>query len=341
MKQFGRYPNKFRKKQFKNLNNFKDKQFQNPIHTPSLAEGENMFKILKDFFGKHTDTEPVSVIPSIKIDLYKLNPSENVLVWFGHSSYFIQIDGKKFLVDPVLSGSASPVPGSIKEFKGADIYKPVDIPEIDYLLITHDHWDHLDYKTIQQIKGKVKIVICGLGVAQHFEHWNWDTSKIIERNWYDTIQLDDDFEITLTPSRHFSGRLLKRNRSLWTSYVLKTPTKQLFLGGDSGYSPHFKEIGNRFGEFDLAILECGQYNKKWPYIHSFPEDLLTEANDLNAKHVLPVHHSKFRLSQHPWYEPLERVTAAFNNQKIPLITPKIGEPIQLENLNQHWEKWWK
>jgi L-ascorbate metabolism protein UlaG (beta-lactamase superfamily) len=202
------------------------------------------------------------------------------------------------------------------------------MPAIDFLIITHDHWDHLDYKTIKQLKQKTDKVICGLGVAEHFLSWGWEKDRLIERNWWEAVNLAPGFRITLTPARHFSGRGFKRNVSLWTSYVLQTPSMKIFIGGDSGYAPHFKTIGDQFGPFDLAILECGQYNKNWPYIHSTPEEVVQEAKDLKAAQFLPVHHSKFKLAQHPWYEPVERLKALAGSFSI--ITPLIGEKVKLE-----------
>ncbi|NSL85563.1 MBL fold metallo-hydrolase [Chitinophaga sp. Mgbs1] len=340
-KKYGRFPDAGRKAYFNTLSNYKNGQFQNLIPTPALVEGENMMKVLWQFFGKHTDTEPSRPLPSVKTDLKSLAPEENVLVWFGHSSYFIQADGLKLLVDPVFSGNASPIRGSVKAFPGADIYHAEDMPEIDVLLISHDHWDHLDYPTMQLLKQKVKKVICGLGVAQHFEYWAWDKNKLVEKNWYQTETLGAGNTITLTPARHFSGRLLHRNISLWTSFVWQTPARKLFLGGDSGYGPHFKSIGTQFGPFDLAILECGQYNEKWPYIHSLPNEVVTEARELQAKNLMPVHHSKFKLAQHPWYEPLQWVTSLAEAAGVPVITPLIGEKVNLDQPGKTWNKWWE
>ncbi|MDE5491353.1 MBL fold metallo-hydrolase [Elizabethkingia meningoseptica] len=342
IKQMGQFPDNERKTFFETLSNYKNGQFHNLVPTPALAEGEKMTKVLWNFLKtKSTNTKPDKAIPYIRTDLKNLNPEENTLVWFGHSSYFFQLDGMTFLVDPVFSGNASPIPGSVTAFEGADHYKPEDIPEIDVLFISHDHWDHLDYKTVQSLKSKVKKVICGLGVAQHFEYWGWDKINIIEKNWYDSIDLGNGFKVTLTPARHFSGRLLKRNISLWTSFVLETPSQKLFLGGDSGYGPHFKAIGEKFGPFDLAVLECGQYGEKWPYIHTLMNEIMTEVKELKAKVFIPVHNSKFKLAQHPWYEPLEKVTAMAKEEKIPVVTPKIGEKVDLNHPDKNWEKWWE
>src|SRR5690606_1032338 len=163
--------------------------------------------------------------------------------------------------------------------------------EIDYLLITHDHWDHLDYKTVEKLREKVKTVICPLGVGAHLEHWDYDPAIIREEDWNQTIPLDAGFVVHTTPARHFSGRGFRRNQTLWTSYVLQAPSMRIFIGGDSGYDTHFAKIGEQFGGFDLAILENGQYSKYWKHIHTLPHEVLQAAADLNAKNVFPVHSS--------------------------------------------------
>jgi len=342
VKQLGQFPDDKRKDYFSTLSNYANGKFQNILNTPPLLEGESMTKALLNSLCKVENTSPRTELPFVVTDLKNIAPEENVLIWFGHSSYFIQIDGKKFLVDPVFSGNASPMPGSIKAFQGADYYKPEHMPEIDFLLISHDHWDHLDYKTVQALKDKVTTVICGLGTGQHFEYWGWEPEKIIEKNWWDSIDIADGFKITLTPARHFSGRLLNRNISLWTSFVLKTPTKNLFLGGDSGYGNHFTEIGDKYGPFDLAVMECGQYNEKWPYIHTLPDQLIGEIQELKAKNFIPVHHSKFKLAQHAWFEPVELATKNAEENQQPITLPLMGEKVDLNQLGKTtWKKWWE
>lgn len=340
-KQRGQFPDKKRRAYFKTLSNYKEGSFQNQIETPALLEGTSMIRVLWEFLRKSPNTLPEHEIPSVRTDLKKLALEEDVLIWFGHSSYFIQIDGKRFLIDPVFSGNVSPIPNSVSSFLGSNTYQVDDMPSIDVLLISHDHWDHLDYDTIQKLKGKVGKVVCGLGVGQHFEYWGWNKEKVIEKNWYDTVSLGAGFQIILTPARHFSGRLFKRNSSLWTSFVLKTPSKSFYLGGDSGYGPHFKDIGQKYGPFDLAVLECGQYNEKWPYIHSQPHEVLVEVSDLRAKNLMPVHHSKFRLAKHSWNEPLKLIAALAKETEVPLVSPKIGEPVALNALGKVWERWWE
>jgi len=340
-KKFGRKPSRKRLAITHNSPNFKDKQFQNLSPTPSFAEGVSMFSVLMEFiFKKGKRNKPVGIFPSIKTDLLSLHLHEDIIVWFGHSSYFLQIDGKKILVDPVFSGAASPIKATTRSFKGSDIYSAEDIPEIDYLFISHDHWDHLDYETILKLKPKIKTIICGLGVAEHLEYWGYDPSIIIEKDWNETVNLGDNFVVNTTPARHFSGRGFKRNQSLWMSFVLKTPSKNIYLGGDSGYDFHFKEIGNKFGPFDLAVIECGQYDKNWKYIHLLPEHMIPSAKDLKAKAVMPVHWGKFALANHDWDEPIIKISKNATIENVPLITPMIGEKI---NLNEEYTvvEWWK
>lgn len=339
---FGREPGLIRLEQMQKAGNYKDGKFQNIHFTPDLTEGYSMGGILYDqLFKDHPRKSPTVPIPSVKTDLKSLGKDEDVLVWFGHSSYFMQISGKRFLVDPVFSGNASPLPGTVKAFKGSDIYTAEDMPEIDYLLISHDHYDHLDYETILALKPKVKQVICGLGVGEHFELWGYSSALIQEKNWHESIDLGDGFKIDLTPARHFSGRGFKRNNTLWTSYVLQTPNGRIYVGGDSGYDTHFADIGNQYGPFDLAILENGQYNIAWHAIHMLPEEVLKAAQDLKAKRLFPVHSSKFRLGMHPWDEPLIKVSEFSKAAGMPLVTPMIGQPVYLNDSTQVFTEWWK
>ncbi|WP_026628339.1 MBL fold metallo-hydrolase [Dyadobacter alkalitolerans] len=339
--QFGRQPSGARLELIKKSPNYKDGKFQNESYTPDLAEGSSYSKVLiKFFFGKSKYNIPGATIPSQKTDLLHLDPSENVLVWFGHSSYFMQIDGKTFLVDPVFSGSASPVHFTTPSFKGSDVYDVEDFPNIDYLMISHDHWDHLDYPTILKLKAKVKTVITGLGTGEHFERWGYKTSMLIEKDWDQGADLGGGFRVDITPGRHFSGRGLSRNKALWVSFVLQTPTMKIFIGGDSGYDQHFKRIGEKFGPFDLAILECGQYNEAWKYIHMMPEETVTAAQELKATKLMPVHWSKFSLALHDWNEPIQRATTEAKKQNMPLVTPMIGQKVNLKGDNVFTE-WWK
>jgi L-ascorbate metabolism protein UlaG (beta-lactamase superfamily) len=338
---FGMAPGDQRLESMKKSPNYKDGKFQNIHFTPMMTEGYSLSRATYDFIvTKFPRQRPKDTIPSIKTDLLNLPKDRDVVVWFGHSSYFIQLAGKRFLIDPVFSGNASPVPNSNKSFIGTDIYTPADMPEIDYLLITHDHYDHLDYETIIALKGKVKKVICGLGVGAHFDSWGYDPGLTIEKDWNESVHLDDGITLHTATARHFSGRGITRNNTLWLSFILQTPDLKIYVGGDSGYDTHFAEIGEKFGGFDLAILDNGQYNLAWQAIHMLPEEVLKAAQELKAKRILPGHSSKFVLAQHPWDEPLIKITELNKTFQIPLATPMIGEPVNLNDKQQQFKQWW-
>ena len=341
---FGKKPSGERLALIQKSPQYKNGKFENNTFTPELAEGYGYFDVLKQFFFKKVDRKiPTDIIPSVKTNLHEISLDEDIMVWFGHSSYYIQLAGKRFLIDPVFSGNASPIYGTTKAFQGTDIYTVDDIPEIDYLLITHDHYDHLDYKTIMQLKPKIKKIITALGVGSHLEFWKFPVENIIEKDWHEKITLDQNLTLYTTPSRHFSGRSIKRCNTLWTSFVLETKDFKMYLGGDSGYDTHFAEIGNKYGPFDIALIDNGQYNPAWRYIHNLPEDVIKAMKDLKAKRVFPVHSSKFALALHPWDEPLIKVTELNANSEnpIPLITPMIGEKVELKNEKQEFKQWWK
>lgn len=341
MPTFGKKPSGKRLERIKRSPNYKNGAFQNLSFTPQLAEDASMPKILFEFlFSKKENLRPLLPFNFSKTDLKNLDPLENIYVWMGHSSYFIQIEGKRLLIDPVFSGNASPVKFTTKSFPGSDIYSTEDIPELDYLIITHDHWDHLDYETILKLNPKVKNVITGLGTGAHLEHWNYDPEKITELDWYESSDLGSGFKITAEPSRHYSGRTFVRSKSLWASFVFETPNRKIYIGGDSGYGTHFQSVGEKYDGFDLAILENGQYNKDWRYIHLLPEEFLIAAKDLKAKTIIPVHNSKFVLATHSWQEPLEKITKFNEAENLRLITPKIGEKIYWED-DSISEKWWR
>lgn len=320
--------------------NYRGGQFRNLSRTPNLAKGANFFSVLYKFiFRKSERARPKGNIPFVKTDLMSLEAAEDAIVWFGHSSYFMQIGGKSILVDPVFSGSASPIAGTTESFAGSDAYGVGDLPQIDLLLLTHDHWDHLDYKTIIGLKPKVKNVLTGLGTGAHLRAWGYDANIIIEKDWYETANFGD-LRFHVTPARHFSGRGLRRNGTLWVSFVLETRNRSIYIGGDSGFDAHFAEIGKRFGPFDLAILECGQYNHDWPYIHMLPEQIIPAAKALGAKAILPVHWGKFSLALHAWDEPVTKLTQYAAEARIPLWTPVIGEKINTDK-PQEFSKWWE
>jgi L-ascorbate metabolism protein UlaG (beta-lactamase superfamily) len=339
---FGTMPSGERLERIKASPQYSNGTFQNQSNTPQLTEGASFGSVLKEFLiEKKPRKKPSQTLPSVKTNLLQLRKEEDMLVWMGHSSYFMQVDGKTLLVDPVFSGSASPLSFTTRSFAGADIYTTDDIPEIDFLFITHDHWDHLDYDTIKKLQPKIKTIITGLGTAAHLERWGFKKAMIIEKDWNETATIAVGFSVTVTPARHFSGRTFSRNKAIWVSFVLQTPMHKIYLGGDSGYDDHFKLIGKEHGPFDLAVLECGQYDKSWKYIHMMPEETVQAAQELGAKKLLAVHWGKFSLSNHPWDEPVNRVYKAAAEKNMALLTPMIGERVNINDDTQVFSPWWQ
>ncbi len=338
---FGQLPKGERLERILKSPNYKDGEFRNINETPVLSTEKSRFGVMMNFmFRKKIDLAPEIDIPAIKTNLKDLKSDEDCLIWFGHSSYFMKINGKTFLIDPVFSDYASPFSFINKAFKGTTAFKAEDMPEIDYLVITHDHWDHLDYHTVLELKDKVHHVICGLGIGQHFEYWGYDADIITDLDWYEGLDLDEGWRMTATPARHYSGRGLKGNQTLWVSYALQTPALNVYIGGDSGYDEFYKEIGSKYGPFDLAILEQGQYNQDWNLIHILPDQVFEAAKELKAKSILPVHNSRFALASHPWYEPLNKMVENHKDYGIRVITPEIGEVVNVKDSTQTFCKWW-
>lgn len=327
---FGRSPRGARLVRIENSPNYKDGSFKNLEETPQLTSDKNKFSVMLDFlFEKRENTRPDLPMNVVKTDLKSLNSAEDLLVWFGHSSYYIQSGGLKFLIDPVFE-DASPVSFVNRPFQGTDVFHADDMPNIDYLIITHDHWDHLDYETVVKLRGRVGKVVCPLGVGEHFEYWGFNTAQIIEMDWDEKAEIDDDATIFCLPARHFSGRTLNGNKTLWASYVLQTNSDTIFLSGDGGYGKHIAQIAEKFPNLDLAILENGQYNENWKYIHMLPEDVFKTVQELKPRSFMTGHNSKYALAKHPWNEPMEKIALYAKQNSLPLLKPTIGEVVLLK-----------
>lgn len=339
-KQFGAEPTGKRLERIMKSPNYKDGAFQNQSHTSVMAEDASFWSVAKQYLKKVEGREPETNLPSVTTNLKQLSGDAPTVVWFGHSSYLIKAGGKTILVDPVFSGGASPIGGMVKSYKGANVYGVDDLPELDAVLITHDHYDHLDYETIVKLIPKTKHFYTSLGVGAHLEYWGVAPDKITEFDWWEQVAVDSNMTLTAAPARHFSGRKFARGKTLWASYILTVDTYKIYVGGDSGYDKHFKEIGRKFGPFDLAILENGQYNKAWRHIHMLPDETVMAAQELQAKVLMPVHNSKFTLALHPWKAPMEEVSREAQSHNVSITTPMIGEPVLV---GKHYpvQKWWE
>lgn len=342
---FGKLPSGERLKRLQASPNFRDGSFVNRVPKPHMVEGVSPLKMGWEFlFKKKERSRPENPLPVRKTDLLSLPPDRDVVIWLGHSALFLQMEGKRFLVDPNFTSYASPFFWRTYSFPGTDLYSVDEVPFIDFLLITHDHFDHLNYATIQAIKDKVGVVVCGLGVGEHLEYWGVPAEKIIETDWDESTALAADLTLHSLATHHFSGRTLwKQNPSLWLAFVLETPTRRLYLGGDSGYGAHFTEAGERFGPFDLAFLENGQYDPNWKYNHLSPEETLAAARELGAKRVIPIHAGRFVLANHPWDEPYSRLAELAGKDGLELVTPLMGDAVFLDELEpgKRYAHWWE
>ena len=339
---FGKVPDGARFEAIKRSPNYFGDGFQNLIPTPVLTDDRSFAsELIAYLFAKKDRPVPTLPIPSVKTDLQSLDRNSDVIVWLGHSSYFIQLGGKRILIDPVFSASAAPIPNANKSFDGSNPYTVENLPEIDYLLITHDHWDHLDYPTVTALRARTKTVVTGLGVGAHLERWGYDKERIHEADWYSVLESGDGFAIHVLPARHYSGRLFGRNKTLWAAYAITTANRRIFVSGDSGYGPHFSDIGLRFGGFDLVALDTGQYDERWPHIHMTPEEAAQAAEDLRAIALLPGHVGKFSLARHSWDDAYRRITAATEGRSYRLLTPIIGSNVVLDDQQQRFPRWWE
>lgn len=323
--------------------NYKDGKFQNLEETPMMHPDTSYFNVMREFMKKDESREPESELETVQFDKEAfLEPSNEIkVVWFGHSTVLLNIKGLIVITDPFFGERASPVSFmGTKKFSYSNDVKVEDLPEIDIVLISHDHYDHFDKKTIKKLNSKTASFIVPLGVEKQLLKWKIEEDKIIELDWWQQFKVNKELLVTMTPARHFSGRGLVRNKTLWSSYVIEAYGKRVYFSGDSGYGKHFKEIGDNFGPFDLTLLECGQYNESWAYIHMNPKETFLANKDLKGKKMLPLHWGKFKLSLHPWTEPIELLIESSNGNYIDILTPKIGELASINDSNS-FNYWWR
>jgi len=315
--------------------------FRNPLPTPRMAGDAGFLRTLAEYvLTPRPYASPEKPFPTTKPDLRSLPPDADRVIWLGHSSFFIQLGGMRILIDPVLSGSGGPISLSTRAFTGSDVLTPEELPDIDLLLISHDHWDHLDHRTLKTLRPRIAGVVCGLGNGAHLRRWGFEPSRIHEGDWGQAF-IFGPLTVRITEARHYSGRGFTTHKSLWCGFILETDSRRIFFSGDSGYGPHFARIGTEYGPFDLALLECGQYDRRWPFIHMKPEETAQAAEDLHARALLPAHNGKFCIAYHGWQEPFERVNAASKGKAFRLVTPLIGEEAAPWDGLAPSQRWWE
>lgn len=326
---------------------WRDGVFNNQVPTALIGfrDPGKLLPMLKDFFLLEVpDKEPAAPLPSRPVDPASLRDRDTALervTWFGHSSLLVEIDGKKLLFDPNFGATAAPLPFSPRRFPAAPVLGPGDLPDIDAVVISHDHFDHLDYPTLRRIAPRVGRFLVPLGVGAHLERWGIGPERVSELDWGDSAT-HAGITFICAPARHFSGRgMADQFRTLWASWVIKTGKRSLFNSGDSGYGPHFRAIGAAHGPFDIAFIECGQYDARWAAIHMTADEAVRAAGEVGARLMLPIHWGSFALAMHSWYDPVEKVTAEARKAGLAVTTPRLGEPVLLAG--PHWpaDAWWK
>ncbi len=308
------------------------------LYQPDFA---NTLDVISAFvFAPKIDTTPDSPIPVHPLDRDKLMANQADQIYrLGHSSVLMQLEQKWILTDPVLSERASPITWfGPKRFHQSPIAIE-DIPQLDMIIISHDHYDHLDKSTVLSLADQTKYFITPLKVGDRLIKWGIAPDKVVQLDWWQSIHLND-IELVATPAQHFSGRSLwDRDQTLWASWVIKGQAKRIFFSGDSGYFSGFKTIGERYGPFDLTLMEAGAYHELWPVVHMTPEQSVQAHLDLKGKLMMPIHNATFELSLHPWFEPLERISQLTQQLHIPLLAPQFGEQVLLDQpalANQWW-----
>lgn len=299
--------------------------------------------LLEWFFGAKAHRQPDQPVPveqRVAAD-FAVAPERLRITWLGHSCFLLEVDGIRILIDPVLGEFASP--GAL--FGVPRFFPPPlafdALPPIDAVIISHDHYDHLDHTTIAAFAARqvVPRFVTSLGVGSHLEAWGIPPDRIVELDWWEGTDVGG-VQVTATPARHFSGRLpFARNRTFWSSWVIAGSSARVFAGADSGYFPGFAEIGRRLGPFDVTLLEIGAYGEGWPDIHLGPEQAVAAHLDLGGRLFIPAHWATFRLAFHAWTEPAERLIVAADAAGIDYVIPRPGESVD-PSAPRRPERWW-
>ena len=344
---FGASPDKNSKRIIENSENFIEGKFRNIKSTYTNFRTSEKKATLKDWFFQDKDKNPLKPLPTIKFAGKDL--TEGTFVWLGHSTLLMKTEGLVVMTDPLFN-RASPLPafsskGKSNFFNGKPFAfeNPIvidDLPKVDIVIISHDHYDHLDSKAIKDLSDRVDQFFVPLGVGAHLKRWGVNSKNIKEFDWYDSKDYKN-VKFTLAPAQHFSGRgPTNGNSTLWGSWIVSSEKMKAYFSGDGGYSKTFKELGDQYGPFDIAFIENGAYNVDWSNIHMFPDEAVQASIDLKAKVLFPIHWSKFDLSNHPWDEPIIRITKEADKKNVTIATPMIGEVFDLSRLpkNPWWEK---
>lgn len=340
--QFGGSASKEKKAQYAKTGYYKDGQFINIEEFSLNLDCHSITEMLKKMWNRNENIEPKTDISVLPYSIPDETKDKTLVTWLGHSSFLIEANNKRILLDPIFSQNASPHPWlGVTRYSKKMPFTLDEIDRVDFVLISHDHYDHLDYMSIKKLKEKVSYFLVPLGIENHLTVWGIEPSKIKTFEWWQESQIED-IRFVFTPSKHMSGRgLTDQKATLWGSWVIESQEQKIFFSGDSGYGSHFKTIGEKYGPFDLGLIECGQYDELWPDVHMMPEQAVTAAQDIKAKKILPIHWASFTLANHSWTDPIERVTSAAMKNQLPITTPQIGETVDLKGKKFPVKRWWE
>ncbi|WP_249929395.1 MBL fold metallo-hydrolase [Planococcus maritimus] len=338
----GASPDKRQRDRFSGLPNYNEGKFANDEEETAIDLSGGLSMLKDSLFAGEVERTPLAMLPVAEVDWARIESPQDSVTWFGHSTFLLSIDGRKLFIDPMLGNRASPLSFVGSARYSHDWLATIDrLPPIDAVLLTHDHYDHLDYESIRALESKVGHFYVPLGVGVHLLRWGVEDARITELNWWEEAQLGN-LTLALTPSRHFSGRgLFNRNSTLWGGWVVLGKQTRFYTSGDGGYGSHFKEIGDAYGPFDLALIEGGQYDARWESSHMTPEQSVQAHLDVRGEKMMLVHWAAFTLAFHSWTDPIERASKEAVRQGVELVTPKIGETLSLGALDAYKAiRWW-
>lgn len=319
---------------------YRDGKFRNPVRMHKAGFMGTLRILYRMAFEKPVDTAPAKAVPvhAIKREQLLVAPNNSVFR-LGHSTILLKLDGGFWLTDPVFSERASPF-----QWLGPQRFHqpPISIEELPALkgvILSHDHYDHLDHAAVLALAAKTEHFLAPLGVGDTLVKWGVPAAKMQQLDWWQSTAVDG-VRLTATPAQHFSGRgLSDGNKTLWASWVIRAGGQRIFFSGDTGYFKGFKEIGDKYGPFDLTMLETGAYDPQWPDIHMQPEETMQAHIDLRGKLLMPIHNGTFDLAMHAWNEPFDRISALAEQRGQVLATPEIGQQLNLRHIPATG-KWW-
>jgi L-ascorbate metabolism protein UlaG (beta-lactamase superfamily) len=307
---------------------FSGGRFQNTLPTPTIPPASARKGLLRQMHEDRHKGLPAGRVPVVRPELPE-QAADLAVTWFGHSSALLEVDGRRVLVDPVWGERVSPSP----LLGPRRLHEPpvpiADLPPLDAVLISHDHYDHLDLPTVRElVRISTAPFVVPVGVGMHLRGWGVPEDRIVELGWDDATSVNG-LTLTSTEARHFSGRFFARDTTLWSSWAIAGPRHRVYFGGDTGYTPAFAGIGARLGPFDLTLLPIGAYNEAWKAIHMDPDEALRAHGDLGGNVLVPVHWATFNLAFHRWAEPVQRLAAGALRGGVRLVVPRPGERVDV------------